>query len=225
MQITVLLVDDHAVVRDGLRVLLQQSADIRVVGEAADGREAVQLAEELAPDVVIMDITMREMNGVEAARLLRDTCPAARVVMLSMHSDAEHVFRALEVGAVGYVLKESAGEEVAAAVRAAHAGQRYFSPAIAALESALSRRGHASPLESALFRRARASPLDRLSARERQVLQLVVEGRTSAEIAVTVRLSPKTVETYRVRLMKKLGVKGVPDLVRFAIEHGLTPST
>lgn len=225
MRITVLLVDDHAMVRDGLKVLLQQSTDIRVVGEAADGREAVELAQALAPDVAIMDITMREMNGVEAARLLRDTCPATRVVMLSMHSNSEHVFRALEAGAVGYVLKESAGEEVATAVRAAHAGQRYFSPAIAALESALSRRGRASPLESALFRHARASPLDSLSARERQVLQLVVEGRTSAEIAVTTRLSPKTVETYRIRVMKKLGVKGVPDLVRFAIEHGLTPST
>lgn len=212
MQITVLLAVDHAVARDGLKVLPQQSADIRVVGEASDGREAVQLAQQLAPDVVIMDITMREMNGVEAARQLRDTCPATRVVMLSMHSNSQHVFRALEAGAAGYVLKESAGEEVATAVRAVHAGQRYFSPAIAALESALSLR-------------ARTSPLDSLSARERDVLQLVVEGRTSAEIAATVRLSPKTIETYRVRLMKKLGVKGVPDLVKFAIEHGLTASS
>lgn len=225
MQITVLLAVDHAVARDGLKVLPQQSADIRVVGEASDGREAVQLAQQLAPDVVIMDITMREMNGVEAARQLRDTCPATRVVMLSMHSNSQHVFRALEAGAAGYVLKESAGEEVATAVRAVHAGQRYFSPAIAALESALSLRARASPLESALSLRARTSPLDSLSARERDVLQLVVEGRTSAEIAATVRLSPKTIETYRVRLMKKLGVKGVPDLVKFAIEHGLTASS
>lgn len=213
MKITVLLADDHAVVRDGLRVLLQQSADIRVVGEAADGREAVQLAQELKPDVVIMDITMRELNGIEAARLLRELCPATRVVMLSMHSNSEHVFRALEAGASGFVVKESAGEEVAAAVRAAHAGQRYLSRVIAALES------------TPQSRSGRASPLDSLSARERDVLQLVVEGRTSAEIAATVGLSRKTIETYRVRLMKKLRVNSVPDLVKFAIEHGLTPSS
>ena len=147
-----------------------------------------------------MDIAMRELNGIEAARLLRDKCPATRVVMLSMHSSAEHVFRALEAGAVGFVLKESAGEEVAAAVRAAHAGRRYLSRAIAALElTAQSRAGRASPLES-------------LSARERQVLQLVVEGQSSAEIAATVGLSPKTVETYRGRLMKNLGANNVSKL-------------
>lgn len=213
MTIRVLLADDHAVVRDGLKVLLQQAADISVVGEAADGREAVRRAQELKPDVVIMDIAMPELNGVEAARLLRDKCPATRVVMLTMHSSSEHVFRALEAGAAGFVLKESAGEEVTAAVRAAHAGRRHLSRAIAAIESAAqSRAGHASPLGS-------------LSAREREVLQLVVEGHSSAEIAATVHLSPKTVETYRGRFMKKLGVNNVADLVKFAIEHGLTPSS
>jgi len=209
--IRVLLADDHAVVRDGLKVLLQQAADINVVGDAADGREAVRQAQELKPDVVIMDIAMRELNGIEAARLLRDKCPATRVVMLSMHASSEHVFRALEAGAAGFVLKESAGEEVAAAVRAVHAGGRYFSRAIATRKL------------SAQSRAGRVSPLDSLSARERQTLQLVVEGRSSAEIAATCHLSPKTIETYRGRLMKKLGVSDVPGLVRFAIEHGLTP--
>jgi DNA-binding NarL/FixJ family response regulator len=133
--------------------------------------------------------------------------------MLSMHSNSEHVFRALEAGAAGFVLKESAGTEVEAAVRAAHAGQRYLSRAIAAIESTLQSRS------------GRVSPLDRLSSRERHVLQLVVEGRSSAEIAAAVRLSPKTIETYRGRLMKKLSVKSVADLVKFAIEHGLTPSS
>ena len=213
MTIRVLLADDHAVVREGLKMLLQQAADIRVVGEATDGRQAVQRAQELKPDAVIMDITMPELNGVEAARLLRDKCPATRVVMLSMHSSSEHMFRTLEAGAVGFLLKESAGEEVVLAVRAAHAGRHYFPRAIAALEL------------TAQSRAGRASPLDRLSAREHQVLQLVVEGHSSAEIAATVHLSPKTVETYRGRLMKKLSVSNVPGLVRFAIEHGLTPSS
>ena len=210
MTIRVLLADDHAVVREGLKMLLQ-AVGVSVVGEAADGREAVRQAQKLRPDVVIMDIAMRELNGIEAVRLLRDQCPATRVVMLSMHSNSEHVFRALEAGAVGFVLKESAGAEVAVAVRAAHAGRRYFSRAIATLWL------------TAQSRAGRASPLDSLSARERQVLQPVVEGRSSAEIAATVHLSPKTVETYRGRLMKKLGVSNVTDLVKFAIEHGLTP--
>ena len=211
MQITVLLADDHAVVREGLRVLLEQSTDIRVVAEAANGREAVQLAHELRPNIVLMDITMRELNGVDATRLVCETCPATRVVMLSMHSNSEHVFRAIEAGAAGFVLKESAGEEVAAAVRAAHAGQSYFSPAIAALGSTMQSRP------------TRTSPMDSLSGRERHVVQLVAEGRTSAEIAVIMNLSPKTIETYRGRLMKKLSVKNVADLVKFAIEHDLIP--
>lgn len=212
MTIRVLLADDHAVIRDGLKALLQRAADISVVGEAANGRDAVRRSEELKPDVVIMDLTMPGLNGIDAARLLRKKCPATRVVMLSMHSDAEHVFRALEAGATGFVLKESAGEDVAAAVRAVHVGQRYLSRSIETPELAAR-----SPARG-------VSPLDRLSAREREVLQLVVEGHSSAEIAATIHLSPKTVETYRVRLMAKLGVRDVPGLVRFAIEHGLTAS-
>ena len=211
MTIRVLLADDHAMMRDGLKALLE-AAGISVVGAAGDGRAALRLAVELKPDVVVMDISMPDMNGIEAARLLREKCPATRIVMLSMHSSSEHVFRAFEAGAAGYILKESAGAEVEAAVRAVHGGNRYLSGAIASPEStAQSHAQHPGPLAS-------------LSARERQVLQLVVEGRSSAEIAKVVFLSRKSVETYRSRLMKKLGVADVPALVKFAILHGITPA-
>ena len=210
MTIRVLLADDHAVMREGLKVLLETAAGVQVVGAAANGREAVRQALELKPDVLVMDIAMPELNGIEAARLLREKCPGIRVVILSMHSDAEHVYRALEAGAAGYLLKESAGTEVIAAVRAVREGRRYLGRAIAHLAEAPAAGGRAR------------SPLDSLSARERQVLQLVVEGKSSAGIALIVHLSPKSVETYRSRLMKKLGVKDVPALVKFAIAHGLT---
>ena len=212
MTIRVLLADDHVMMRDGLKALLTASLDISVVAEVGNGRDAVRRAEELKPDVAIMDISMPELNGIEATRLLRDKCPGTRVVILSMHSSSEHVFRALEAGAMGYLLKESAGAEVNAAVRAVHGGRRYLSRAIAAREPAV-RSGA-----------GRSSPLDSLSGRERQVLQLVVEGHSSAEIARRVHLSPKSVDTYRSRLMKKLGVGDVPALVKFAVQHGITPS-
>ena len=208
--IRVLLADDHAMMLDGMKALLSSSPDIEVVAVAGNGRDAVQRALELRPDVVIMDVSMPDLNGIEAARLLRDKWPGARVVILSMHSSSEHVYRALDAGAMGYLLKESAGTELAAAVRAVHAGQRYLSAALAVPDPA---NGPGGP---------RPGPLASLSTRERQVLQLVVEGRSSAEIAGMVFLSRKTVETYRSRLMKKLGVSDVASLVKFAIQHGLT---
>jgi DNA-binding NarL/FixJ family response regulator len=210
MTIRVLLADDHAIIRDGLRALLQSVPDIEVVDAVSNGRTAVQRAIELRPDVVVMDIAMPDLNGIEATRILREKLPAARVVMLSMHSDSEHVYRALDAGAAGYLLKESAGDEVLSAVRAVRAGQRYLSRTLESLERRTD------------VRTGRVSPLDSLSARERQVLQLVVEGRSSAEIARMIHLSPKSVDTYRSRLMKKLGVADVTALVKFAIQHGLT---
>lgn len=211
MKIRVLLADDHTMMRDGLQALLQTAADIEVVGSVGNGRDAITMAITLKPDVVIMDVTMPEMNGIEAANLMHEKHPQIRIIMLSMHSSSEHVYRALKAGAAGYLLKESAGEEIISAVRAVHAGRTFMSTALETLERrSTSRTGYAGPLAS-------------LSTRERQVLQLVVEGRSSAEIATLVHLSPKSVDTYRSRMMKKLGITDVTGLVKFAIQHGLTP--
>ena len=214
MTITVFLVDDHAVVRDGLRLLLEAQDDIKVIGDAANGREAVQQVEQLHPDVVVMDIAMPELNGIEATRQIREVCPSAQVVVLSMHYTSEHIFRALQAGARGYLLKESAGIEVINAVRTVHAGQRYLSQKISdkVIDNYVRQREAAET----------TSPLARLSPRERQILQLVVEGESSAEIASALSLSRKTVETYRSRLMRKLGISDLPSLVKFAIRQGLT---
>jgi DNA-binding NarL/FixJ family response regulator len=208
---TVVLADDHTVVRDGLRVLLEAHADIRVIGDAANGRQAVRLALQLHPDVVIMDIAMPEMNGIEATQQIHDMSPATQVLILSMHSTTEHIFRALQAGARGYLLKDSAGAEVVEAVRAVHAGRRYLSQKIAS-----------AVLDDYISERHRASPLDSLSPRERQILQLVAEGKSSAEAAAMLFLSPKTVDTYRSRMMQKLGIGDLPGLVKFAIQHGVT---
>jgi DNA-binding NarL/FixJ family response regulator len=214
-EITVFLADDHAVVRDGLRYLLEAQPDIRVIGDAGDGRKAVQCVAQLFPDVVVMDIGMPELNGIEATWEIAQICPAVRVIILSVYSTTEHIFRALQAGARGYLLKESAGIEVVNAVRAVHADQRYLSQKISdALVDDYVRHRQVA---------AEDSPLALLSTRERQVLQLVVEGKTSADIANILSLSPKTVETYRSRLMHKLDISDLPGLVKFAIQHGLTP--
>ena len=208
--IRVLLADDHAIIRDGLKALLLSVPDMALVDTVDNGRTAVQRAVALEPDVVILDVAMPDLNGIEAAAILHGKLPRMRIVMLSMHSDSEHVYRALAAGASGYLLKESAGEEVITAVRAVHAGRRYLSRGIQSLE------------RRATARADHASPLDSLSSRERQVLQLVVEGHSSAQIACMIHLSPKSVDTYRSRLMRKLGIADVTGLVKFAIQHGLT---
>jgi DNA-binding NarL/FixJ family response regulator len=211
MTIRVLLADDHALMREGLRALLGAAPDIEVVGEVSTGREAEQQVMQLNPDVVLMDVAMPDLNGIEAARAIHLKCPAIRIVMLSMHATAEYVYRAFEAGASGYLLKEVAIDEVITAVRTVHGGGRYLSPALAESVPDPAAAGYAR------------SPVDSLSARERQVLQLVVEGKTSIEIARMIHLSPSSVQTYRSRLMVKLGVSDVPSLVKFALEHGLTP--
>jgi DNA-binding NarL/FixJ family response regulator len=214
--LSVFLADDHTIIRDGLRALLAAQPGVSVVGEAANGRAAVSQALSLRPDVVVMDIAMPELNGIDAAREIRAQLPGTQVVMLSMHASAEHVVRALQAGALGYLLKESAGREVLAAIQAVHAGRRYISKNIGeTIIDDLMRQDAATPART---------PLASLSQREREVLQLVVEGYSSADIGQRLSLSPKTVETYRGRLMRKLGVPNLPGLIRFAIDNALTPA-
>jgi DNA-binding NarL/FixJ family response regulator len=207
--IRVLIADDHGVVAEGLKHLVEAQPDMEVIACVEDGREAVRLAGEAQPDVVLMDLSMPELNGAEATRAIAQRHPKIRVIVLSMYSEREYVSRALKAGAVGYVVKRSAAKELVDAIRAAHAGQRYLSSRVAdvVIESA-------SGAE-------KDDPLARLSVREREVLQLIAEGRTGAEIAERLTLSQKTVETYRARLIEKLGIRDVPGLVRFAIQCGL----
>jgi len=207
--ITVYLVDDQRILREGLRALLELDGDIRVVGEAADGRAALDGILAANPDVALMDVTMPDLNGIDATQILTQKVPHVKVIILSVHSDSEHVYRAFQAGAIGYLLKESAGAEVIAAVRAAQQGRRYLSPKIA---------------DALALRRDPRGPFESLSAREREVLQLTVAGATSAAIAGKLNLSPKTVDTYRSRVMEKLGAQNLPELVRMAIKHGLTPA-
>jgi len=215
MTIGVFLADDHAVVRDGLRYLLEAQPDIQVVGDAANGRQALQLVKQLHPDVAIIDIAMPELNGIEAARKICSDSPSTRVIILSIYSTEEHVSRALRAGARGYVLKEAAGIEVVNAVHAVHSGHHYLSQKLS------------DQLIDDYLHHIKSSgetrPLDRLSPREKEVLQLVVEGESSAEIASVLSLSVKTVETYRSRIFTKLEIDDLPSLVKFAIQHGLTP--
>jgi len=207
--ISVYLVDDQRILREGLRALLELDGSIQVVGEAADGRAALDGILAVQPEVVLMDVTMPDLNGIDAAQILTQKAPQIKVIILSVHSDSEHVYRAFQAGATGYLLKESAGAEVLAAVRAAKQDRRYVSPKIA---------------DALALRRDKRSPFESLSAREREVLQLTVTGSTSAAIAGKLNLSPKTVDTYRSRVMEKLGAQNLPELVRLAIKHGLTPA-
>jgi DNA-binding NarL/FixJ family response regulator len=210
MKISVFLVDDHRIFRDTLKVFLELEDDILVVGQADDGRSAITGILETSPDIVLMDITMPELNGIDAITETLLERPNTRIIVLSGNSDVEYIYRALQVGAQGYLLKESSGVELVEAVRAVYRGKRYVSLEIP---------------QSVLvdYVRGSDSPLEKLSLREREVLQLIVEGNSSALIAQKLGLSPKTVDTYRSRLMEKLDVKDLPSLLRMAIKHGLTP--
>ena len=208
----ILLVDDHVVVRQGIKALLSDEPDLEVVGEADDGRAALQSVSELEPDVVLMDISMPGLNGIEATRQIRQNYPEVKVVVLSMHSNEEYVFQVLRAGASGYVLKQSDSSEVLTAIRAALAGGSFLSPPIS------------RTVIDDYVRRAEArggdEDLELLTSREREVLQLLAEGLSNREIAEQLNISIKTVETHRSNMMGKLGVSSKTELVKYALRKG-----
>jgi len=206
MPIRILIADDHRIVRDGLRMMLESQDDMTVVGEACTGLESVVQAEALRPDVVLMDISMPELNGIEATAILQTRLPSIKVVILSMHNSTEYICRAKYAGAKAYIVKESSGIEVRDAVRSVMNGHYVTS----------SGGGAPADLEA-----TKSSLIDKLSVREREVLQLVAEGNTSATIAELLGLSSKSIETYRCRLMLKLELSNIPALVKFALLHGV----
>jgi DNA-binding NarL/FixJ family response regulator len=212
-RIRVLLAEDHTMVRAGVRSLLE-GAGIQVVGEAADGREAVKLAAELRPDVVVVDVAMPNLNGIEATRQLRNDSPRVAVIVLSMHGHRQYIAEALRAGAAGYLLKDAAVSELLNAVREVAAGRVYLSPAIS--DVALGDYVKIMRNESA------PAGVDLLSGREREVLQLIAESKTNSEIAKALKISAHTVDTHRRNIMEKLGIHNVVDLVKFAIRHGIT---
>jgi len=215
----VLLADDHRMMRDGLRVILEKRS-IEVVGEAGDGREACALAERLRPDIVVMDVAMPELNGIDATRRLVATVPGSKIIGLSMNADRRYVLAMFAAGAVGYLLKSSAAEELVQAVREVFAGHKYVSPAIAGtvIDNILGTIEQPAPKRTPPgFPAAKA-----LTAREREVLQLVAEGKTSKQIACSLEVGMATVETHRRQLMDKLGLRTIAELTKYAIREGLT---
>jgi DNA-binding NarL/FixJ family response regulator len=211
---TILLADDHQLVRQGLRVLLEAEHDFRVVGETGDGLEALRLVERLKPDVLVADLMMPGLNGLEVARQISQRSPRTHVIILSMHANEAYVLQALKNGAAGYLLKDSSAADLARAVREAMAGRRYLSAPLT--ERAI----------EAYAEKAKSDTLDlyeTLTTREREVLNLAAEGKTSAEIASRLCISPRTVETHRANLMHKLNLQNHTDMIRYALERGILP--
>jgi len=211
--IRILLADDHQLIRTGLRLVIEQQKDLAVVGEAGDGREAVTLANSLRPDVVVMDISMPNLNGIEAAHQIKQSHPEIAVIVLSMHPDESYVLRALKAGVKGYLLKDSAESDLIAAVRAVARGKSFFSPTVSkVLLDDYMRKLKRSGAEDAY---------DLLTPREREILQLVAEGKSNKDVANLLNLSVYTVETHRSNIMQKLNLKGVPELMLFAVRKGI----
>jgi two-component system response regulator NreC len=207
-KIRILLADDHRMVRRGLRFILESQDDMEVVAEAGNGREAVEQTLTLRPDVVIMDVTMPELGGIEATRRIHEAAAGTKVLALSIHRDGVYVREIVRAGAAGYILKESADTELLAATRAVAEGNSYLSPEVAG-----------AVLQD--YRKRVTDPIDLLTPREREILQLIAEGRTNKEIAAHLKLSVYTVDGHRTRIMEKLGLHNIGMLVRFAIKHGL----
>jgi DNA-binding NarL/FixJ family response regulator len=209
----ILIADDHGIVREGLKALMKKRADVEVVGEAEDGKTAIEMALRLSPDVVIMDVTMPNLNGVDATRTISKKCPDTKIIALSMHSDKAIVREMFKAGAFGYVLKSYLFDELDKSLEALKKGQRYLSPHI----TDLIREEYVAPETGTAAGSKRI-----LSERERQILQLVAEGKSVKEISIHLHLSPKTIDAHRRNLMAKLGVTSVADLVKYAIREGLT---
>ena len=214
MAISIILADDHPVVRRGMQALLESEQDFSIVGVASDGLEAVELTERLKPDVLVLDLMMPGLSGLEALRILRERSPRTRAVILSMYSSSAFVAQALQNGAVGYVLKECTEENLVRAVREAAAGRRFLSPPLT--EIAI----------DAFIEQSKTGPFDpheTLTPRQREVLQLAAEGKTNAEIAARLNISQRTVENHRATLMQRLGLQNQTELIRHAMRHGLIP--
>lgn len=206
--IRILLADDHAMVRQGFRLILNAQADMEIVGEAGNGREALEMAEKLHPDVIVMDVAMPELNGIEATRKITAVLPRTRILALSMHKDSVYVREILRAGARGYLLKDSIDSDLLTAVRAVAKGDGYLSPAVS--DAVLSD-----------YRKHVTAPLDLLTSREREVLQMIAAGKTNKDIANELKLSVYTIDAHRGRIMEKLNLHSTGELVRFAVRNGL----
>lgn len=205
----ILIADDHGLVRDGLRMLLKDIDGVAVVGEAENGREAVKQTQKLKPDIILMDIAMSELNGLEATMQIKQDNDAVQVIMVSMYSSDEFVRQALKAGALGYLLKNASSKELEEAIRAVSQGSIYLTPSVSKV------------LTDYVRDPGKGSPTERLTSRQREVLQLIAEGFTTPQIALKLHLSESTVEKHRINLMKELDIHNIPDLVRFAIRQGL----
>jgi DNA-binding NarL/FixJ family response regulator len=216
MSISVFLADDHVMFRQGMRLLLENEANLTVIGEASNGRESLREVAKKKPDVVVMDIFMPEMNGIDATEAISQDSPGTKIIILTMNSSSEHVFRAFRAGASAYVLKELAGDELIRAINAVHSGKRFICDSISG-----------SVIDDYVKYRDREEQLDglvKLTRREREIIQLIAEGKSNRDAARILFLAPSTVGTYRHRIMTKLMLDDYSDLIKFAIRHGLIPS-